>query len=46
MIFNLLSVFIIGTVGSFLSSFTITKLNQRKIKKIEAEFDEDEDTNK
>ena len=39
MIFTLLLVSIVSTVDSFLSSFAITKLNQRKIKKFEAEFE-------
>lgn len=42
-IFTLVMVFVIATVGSFLSLYTIRNLNQRKIKKIEAEFDEEDD---
>ncbi len=41
-IFTLVLIFIIATVGSFFSLYTIRKLNQRKIKKIEAELDEEE----
>lgn len=41
-IFTLISVFAISTISSLLSFFTITKLNQRKIKKLEDELDKDE----
>ena len=42
-LFTLVMVFVTATVGSFLSLYIIRNLNQRKIKKIEAELDDDDD---
>lgn len=42
-LFTLILVFIISSVGYFLSWSILRNLNQRKIKKIEAELDEDDD---
>lgn len=42
-LFTLVIVFVTATVGSFLSLYIIRTLNQRKIKKIEAELDDDDD---
>lgn len=41
-IIAMISSFLVGIAGAFVTYFVIIKLNERKIKKLEAEFDDDD----